>query len=679
MLRRLLLLAVATGASCLAQTWTQMFPATVPTGSTFTAAWAYYAMAYDSARSQTVMFNSVGETWVWDGSNWTRKFPATSPRARSCAGMAFDAHRSEIVLFGGEANNASGTLDYLGDTWAWNGSTWIQRTPVTSPVGRSRLALVYDSERQQIVLFGGYTWPPAPNALLNDTWVWDGTTWTQQFPTNSPSARFYHAMAYDSIRGEAVLFGGSTGGPSPANDTWLWNGLNWNRAQTSTQPAGRDLHAMAFDTAYGYVLLFGGQSSTCTFSQCSDTWTWNGSSWTQQQPSTTPQSRYGHQLAYDSVHQQVVMFGGVFGSSTLGDTWVWGGGSPLCNSIVNNAVSILANGPSMFAAFTPNLGLTLSQAAASCGVTSFNWEQIITSLPDPVPFKRVDGTPITSASTPFNDPPPGGGYTYCQTEGFSCDSYPFYYSPAGLGGACAERVASSGICLVPVISHADTMLNFFDSPSDSCIDSPPGIPSLAYLDSSSVRGACNNMTAPYGTYIGFRTKLVGLQSDGTLVPFPDQWTWTDNFNGTSGGISTTVGFLPADPNSGTGGITITSINGAAQTPPIVSCSVSPNTLWPPNGRQVPVTVSGKIIPGTQAIPSGGAVYAVADEYLQIQPSGGIVLGGGGDYSFNISLIASRNGDDQDGRTYTIVVGARDQTGNIGSCSAAVIVPHDQGH
>ena len=102
-------------------------------------------------------------------------------------------------------------------------------------------------------------------------------------------------------------------------------------------------------------------------------------------------------------------------------------------------------------------------------------------------------------------------------------------------------------------------------------------------------------------------------------------------------------------------------------------------LWPPNGKPVVVTVSGTVTPGTQPISSGIAAYAVADEYGQVQPSGTITLGSGGSYSFGVSLIAARNGDDQDGRTYTIVVGAKDAIGNLGSCSTVVTVPHDQGN
>jgi hypothetical protein len=70
-------------------------------------------------------------------------------------------------------------------------------------------------------------------------------------------------------------------------------------------------------------------------------------------------------------------------------------------------------------------------------------------------------------------------------------------------------------------------------------------------------------------------------------------------------------------------------------------------------------------------------YAVTDEYGLIQPSGGpITLGANGSYAFTISLQASRNGNDRDGRQYTITVYAKDTKGNQGSAVTAVTVPHD---
>ena len=63
----------------------------------------------------------------------------------------------------------------------------------------------------------------------------------------------------------------------------------------------------------------------------------------------------------------------------------------------------------------------------------------------------------------------------------------------------------------------------------------------------------------------------------------------------------------------------------------------------------------------------------------VQPSGPVSLGSGGSYSFTVSLQASRNGNDKDGRHYTITVSAKDLAGNLGSAATIVTVPHDQGH
>jgi len=114
------------------------------------------------------------------------------------------------------------------------------------------------------------------------------------------------------------------------------------------------------------------------------------------------------------------------------------------------------------------------------------------------------------------------------------------------------------------------------------------------------------------------------------------------------------------------------------TPPNVTCSANPTTLWPPNGNPVAVTVAGAITDATSGVDSTSATLAVTDEYGQVQPTGRVTVGAGGTYSFGISLIASRNGSDLDGRTYTIVVGGKDNAGNTGSCSTVLTVPHDQG-
>jgi hypothetical protein len=108
-------------------------------------------------------------------------------------------------------------------------------------------------------------------------------------------------------------------------------------------------------------------------------------------------------------------------------------------------------------------------------------------------------------------------------------------------------------------------------------------------------------------------------------------------------------------------------------------SVSPQILWPPNGRFVPVTVSGTITD------TGATVNSVQ---YNVQDSEGInnigntpVTLSNGHYSFVVDLQARRSGQDKAGRMYTIDILASD-TGTpptSATDSEVVIVPHDRGH
>jgi len=79
---------------------------------------------------------------------------------------------------------------------------------------------------------------------------------------------------------------------------------------------------MAYDTATGNVVLFGGYSGSTWFT---DTWTWDGSAWTQQAPPASPPGRAGGSMAYDAATSTVVAFGGQNRHGELfSGTWTWG-------------------------------------------------------------------------------------------------------------------------------------------------------------------------------------------------------------------------------------------------------------------------------------------------------------------------------------------------------------------
>ena len=255
---------------------------------------------------------STGASFV--GPSLVPRIPTSyvTPPYRANAGSAFDSVRNETVVFGGDG---AGTA--RGDTWVWNGRSWTQKSPVTSPSARWSAAMVFDVASSQVVLFGGRT---ASGTMLSDTWVWNGSTWTQKVVTG-PSARVDAAIAYVPGTG-VVLFGGDNGSTA-FSDTWKWSGTAWTQITTTgTPPARSDAH-MAWLPGSSHTVLFGGQTSTGT--KLADTWTLAGSTWTAQSPSAAPSGRANFQMAYDSALSSVVVFGGYDGTAYLNDLWVWTG------------------------------------------------------------------------------------------------------------------------------------------------------------------------------------------------------------------------------------------------------------------------------------------------------------------------------------------------------------------
>jgi len=76
-------------------------------------------------------------------------------------------------------------------------------------------------------------------------------------------------------------------------------------------------------------------------------------------------------------------------------------------------------------------------------------------------------------------------------------------------------------------------------------------------------------------------------------------------------------------------------------PPVITLSATPRILWPPNGRLVPVTLSGTITDTGSGVNASTAEYAVHDQYGEVQPFGTITLDPAGNYSFTILLRAGR--------------------------------------
>ena len=198
-----------------------------------------HAAAFDRARNQLVIHGGVnelgtriGDTWIYTPStnSWV-KLPDTepSPGLRNGSSMVYDEHRGVIVLFGGHVG-AAGLYD--NSTWEWNGSAWANVTPASgNPPARLRPRLVYDPDRQRVLMFAGvYNLNSSidPNYAVrayDDLWEWNGLRWSRVNLTSSPSptALVFGNAVYDRARHRLVHFGGS----SIYNGTYR-NGQTWD-------------------------------------------------------------------------------------------------------------------------------------------------------------------------------------------------------------------------------------------------------------------------------------------------------------------------------------------------------------------------------------------------------------------------------------------------------------------
>jgi hypothetical protein len=300
---------------------------------------------------------------------------AASPSARYETRMAYDTSTSRGVLFGGLTAVDTGTKQpyYLGDTWLWTGSKWQQAYPRHAPAGRSGPAVVFDSIRNHVVLFGGHT----ATADANDTWHFDGNDWIQVNTPNAPPARYLAGAAYDSTRDRVVIFGGTkttiSGTTSTATalyDTWEFDGTtwrqiggegphvakptlvydvannkvlmigiddkgaplmyeynasagSWNQLKPTTMPVCVNEGYLVYDTNANKPIF---SSGVCTGTTDSDNETleWDGSNWTKLTSPLNASRVFGAAYAFDSARNVIVQFGGTpLGSAPWSTTYVF--------------------------------------------------------------------------------------------------------------------------------------------------------------------------------------------------------------------------------------------------------------------------------------------------------------------------------------------------------------------
>lgn len=240
-------------------------------------------LVHDPVHHQLVLFggralDDTNETWTLEGDEWTRHTPAHVPDPRAHAYGLWDSARQRVTVFGG---NASGQFDRA-RIWTWDGSDWSSFVPVSNPPPRRDAAVAYDSARDRIVLFGGVV-DGSPDVTLADTWEFDGTGWRAVTPTTSPGDRGAALMGYDVTHQQMVLVNGySESLGSGRSDTWTYDGSTWTALTNANTPRGSSLR-MAWQPREQQLVIAGRRDTGRLTS-----WSFDGAAWYEQPGASLP-------------------------------------------------------------------------------------------------------------------------------------------------------------------------------------------------------------------------------------------------------------------------------------------------------------------------------------------------------------------------------------------------------
>jgi len=240
--------------------------------------------------------------------------------------MVYIEDTQEVTLFAGVG--ADGRLQNA--LWAWDGDTWSEKkdenTSDDRPRTRDYHAMVYDPVQQQIVLFGGL----AKNLLgvtdLADTWHWQTDTWLQDDGPPIFTQWKKVAMVHEQ-NGDFLVFGGLVGNEgrgAPQSTTFRWRSTGWEELAPENHPPARYGHRLARADDGKPILLFGGIGRGGVY--LDDTWLWDGQDWIAQSPTERPSARGYYALTYDSQQGEWLLFGGLDEQGEiLNDLWSYNG------------------------------------------------------------------------------------------------------------------------------------------------------------------------------------------------------------------------------------------------------------------------------------------------------------------------------------------------------------------
>jgi hypothetical protein len=188
----------------------------------------------------------------------------------------------------------------------------------TYPAPRVDHYLVYDSESDQVIMFGGRNDTQNDYIEYPETWNFDvgKNSWMEMNPSVSPGCIF-EPMAYDT-NADLVIYYCGISGSSPSytaiGETWSYdaNSDTWKDLQSANTPTGIAASKMIYDTKSDKMIMFGGINVANGNQTINETWAFDylTNSWTLMQPDVKPPAMGWPEMTYDSESDRLLIWGG---------------------------------------------------------------------------------------------------------------------------------------------------------------------------------------------------------------------------------------------------------------------------------------------------------------------------------------------------------------------------------
>lgn len=246
--------------------------------------------------------------------NWTQLSPAHAPSARARATIGLDLNTGNNILFGGAATSGAG-YSTPGETWEWDGADWTQLSPATTPTPAAG----------RVFQNGDMAWDGINNKLMmvlterNITpeslrfFHWDAGDWTEvffayTFPGPSGGVAYESVLSWNPTLNKVLLFASNN------SEIYEWDGTDWSGTGNFPSITG-GYTSIAFNGGWTYdpifdaTVYYGGIASLGVFAY--DTVLYDGA-WTNvaYTPASPPSNRFTQRYtAYLGCAEGVVIYG----------------------------------------------------------------------------------------------------------------------------------------------------------------------------------------------------------------------------------------------------------------------------------------------------------------------------------------------------------------------------------